>query len=122
VHHDAVELARRDIGEQTLEGRRAFLLHQIEVEQLSYASYRQVYAALKFLYSITLARPGAVPVWPALPLSECDAQSRALSLDASRSRHGETLYFSNSCQTIDSAGSPARSATEWAITTCHTHA
>ena len=30
---------------------RAFLLHQIEVEQLAYASYRQVYAARKFLYS-----------------------------------------------------------------------
>src|SRR5258708_12840915 len=37
---------------------RAFLLHQIEVEQLAYASYRQVYAALKFLYSLTLAPPG----------------------------------------------------------------
>jgi integrase len=36
---------------------RAFLLHQIEVEQLAYASYRQVYAALKFLYSVTLGRP-----------------------------------------------------------------
>jgi integrase len=39
---------------------RAFLLHQIEVEQLAYASYRQVYAALKFLYSVTLGRPGEV--------------------------------------------------------------
>jgi hypothetical protein len=39
---------------------RAFLLHQIEVEQLSYSSYRQVYAALKFLYSVTLGRPGEV--------------------------------------------------------------
>src|SRR5881397_739634 len=29
---------------------RTFLLHQIEVDQLAYASYRQVYAALKFLY------------------------------------------------------------------------
>ena len=36
---------------------RAFLLHQIEVEQLAYASYRQVYGALKFLYSVTLGRP-----------------------------------------------------------------
>src|SRR5262245_12127687 len=36
---------------------RAFLLHQIEVEQLAYASYRQVYAALKFLYGVTLGRP-----------------------------------------------------------------
>jgi len=39
---------------------RAFLLHQIEVEQLSYSSYRQVYAALKFLYAVTLGRPGEV--------------------------------------------------------------
>jgi integrase/recombinase XerD len=39
---------------------RAFLLHQIEVEQLAYASYRQVYAALKFLYSVTLGRPSEV--------------------------------------------------------------
>jgi site-specific recombinase XerD len=39
---------------------RAFLLHQIEVDQLAYASYRQVYAALKFLYGVTLGRPGVV--------------------------------------------------------------
>src|SRR6516162_5424137 len=39
---------------------RSFLLHQIEVEQLAYGSYRQVYAALKFLYSVTLGRPEAV--------------------------------------------------------------
>ena len=39
---------------------RTFLLHQIEVDQLAYASYRQVYAALKFLYSVTLGRPGEV--------------------------------------------------------------
>src|SRR5215472_13549021 len=43
---------------------RAFLLHQIEVEQLAYASYRQVYAALKFLYSVTLDRPGEVSRLP----------------------------------------------------------
>ena len=39
---------------------RAFLVHQKEVVQLSYASYRQVYAALKFLYNVTLGRPGVV--------------------------------------------------------------
>lgn len=39
---------------------RAFLLHQIEVERLAYASYRQVYAALKFLYSVTLGRHAVV--------------------------------------------------------------
>ena len=43
---------------------RVFLLHQIEVEQLAYASYRQVYAALKFLYSVTLGRPGEVSRLP----------------------------------------------------------
>ena len=39
---------------------RSFLLYQIEVEQLAYGSYRQVYAALKFLYSVTLGRPEVV--------------------------------------------------------------
>jgi hypothetical protein len=43
---------------------RAFLLHQIEVEQLAYASFRQVYAALKFLYGVTLGRPGEVSHLP----------------------------------------------------------
>jgi integrase/recombinase XerD len=43
---------------------RTFLLHQIEVEQLAYASYRQVYAALKFLYGVTLGRPEAVSYIP----------------------------------------------------------
>jgi integrase/recombinase XerD len=43
---------------------REFLLHEIEVEQLAYASYRQVYAALKFLYSVTLGRPGEVSHLP----------------------------------------------------------
>jgi integrase/recombinase XerD len=35
---------------------RGFLLHQIEVEKLAYDSYRQIYAALKFLYTVTLKR------------------------------------------------------------------
>jgi integrase/recombinase XerD len=39
---------------------RAFLLHQLEVEGLACASYRQVYAALKFLYAVTLGRPGEI--------------------------------------------------------------
>lgn len=35
---------------------RQFLLYQIEVKHLSYEAYRQIYAALKFLYSVTLER------------------------------------------------------------------
>lgn len=35
---------------------RAYLLHLIQVEQVSYGTYRQVLAALKFLYSTTLRR------------------------------------------------------------------
>lgn len=46
-----------ELGE--LEVRR-YLLHLIEVEQVAYATYRQVYSALKFLYTITLGRPGEV--------------------------------------------------------------
>lgn len=44
-----------ELGEAEI---RAFLLHQVEVEGLSYSSYRQVYSALKFLYSVRLGRPG----------------------------------------------------------------
>jgi integrase/recombinase XerD len=47
----------QELGEAEV---RAFLLQQIEVEQLAYASYRQVCAALKFLYGVTLGRPGVV--------------------------------------------------------------
>jgi integrase/recombinase XerD len=39
---------------------RAFLMHQIEVAHVAHTSYRQVYAALKFLYTVTLGRPGVV--------------------------------------------------------------
>ena len=46
------ELGDRDI--------RDFLLHLIEVEQVSHQSYRQCYAALKFLYGVTLGRPWEV--------------------------------------------------------------
>ncbi|MDB5310262.1 MAG: site-specific recombinase XerD [Gemmataceae bacterium] len=43
-----------DLGETEI---RAFLLHQIEVKRLAHDSYRQIYAALKFLYTVTLGRP-----------------------------------------------------------------
>ena len=36
---------------------RTFLLDCIQVQRLSYAAYRQIYAALKFLYTVTLKRP-----------------------------------------------------------------
>jgi integrase len=39
---------------------REYLLHLIQVEQVSYGTYRQILAALKFLYCVTLARPWAV--------------------------------------------------------------
>jgi integrase/recombinase XerD len=50
-----------ELGEAEI---RAFLLHQIEVEGLAYSSYRQVYSALKFLYTVTLGRPGEVGCIP----------------------------------------------------------
>jgi site-specific recombinase XerD len=39
---------------------RAYLLHRIQVEQVAYATHRQILAALKFLYTVTLARPWEV--------------------------------------------------------------
>jgi integrase/recombinase XerD len=59
---------------------RAFLLHQIEVEQLAYASYRQVYAALKFLYSVTLGRPGEVSRIP-FPKRQPSGLPKVLTVD-----------------------------------------
>src|SRR5262245_10034919 len=43
-----------ELGEAEI---RRFLLHQIQVDQLSYDSYRQILAGLKFLYTVTLKRP-----------------------------------------------------------------
>lgn len=35
---------------------REFLLHALQIEQVSYETYRQILAALKFLYTVTLDR------------------------------------------------------------------
>ena len=42
-----------ELGEAEI---RQFLLNQIEVRHLSYPAYRQIYASLKFLYTVTLKR------------------------------------------------------------------
>lgn len=43
---------------------RSFLLNLLEVRKLSHDSYRQCYAALKFLYTVTLRRPFEVESIP----------------------------------------------------------
>jgi site-specific recombinase XerD len=43
---------------------RQFLLHQLEVRRLSHSAYRQMYAALKFLYTVTLGRGWEVEYLP----------------------------------------------------------
>jgi integrase/recombinase XerD len=50
-----------DMGEPEI---RQFLLHQLEVKHLTHASYRQIYAALKFLYTVTLGRAWEVEHLP----------------------------------------------------------
>ena len=39
---------------------REYLLHLIQVEQVSYSTYRQIVSALKFLYVVTLGQAGVV--------------------------------------------------------------
>lgn len=51
----------REMGEEEV---RAFLLHLLDVRRLSHDSYRQCYAALKFLYRVTLKRPFEVESLP----------------------------------------------------------
>lgn len=43
-----------ELGEAEI---RDFLMHAIQIEQVSYGTYRQILAALKFLYTVTLGRP-----------------------------------------------------------------
>jgi integrase/recombinase XerD len=47
-------LSPTKMGEKQI---RSFLLHLLDVRKLSHQSYRQAYAALKFLYTVTLRRP-----------------------------------------------------------------
>jgi site-specific recombinase XerD len=49
------------IGEADI---RQYLLHQFQVRKRSYTTYRQIYAALKFLYTYTLKRPWEVEYIP----------------------------------------------------------
>jgi integrase/recombinase XerD len=46
-----------ELGETDI---RDYLMHLIQVEQVSYATYRQILAALKFLYTVTLGQPWEV--------------------------------------------------------------
>ena len=71
-----------ELGEAEI---RAFLMHLIQVEQVSYATYRQILAALKFLYRATLGREWEVNRVPfprhrqaRLPCVLRDDQLRAL--------------------------------------------
>ena len=76
---------------------RQFLLHQLEVKRLSYSTYRQIYAALKFLYTVTLQRPWEVdPIpfprqrqWPLLLVSQRVGRliSNVPTLEVSRPVH-----------------------------------
>ena len=50
-----------DMGEAEI---RQFLLHQLEVKKLSHSTYRQIYAAVKFLYTVTLGRAWEVEHLP----------------------------------------------------------
>jgi site-specific recombinase XerD len=43
-----------EMGEEEIKN---FLLHVIQNRNISYSTYRQIYAALKFLYKVTLGRP-----------------------------------------------------------------
>jgi len=43
---------------------RRYLLHLLDERQLSHDAYRQAHSALKFLYTVTLRRPFALPMVP----------------------------------------------------------
>jgi integrase/recombinase XerD len=55
-----VEFHRRSPREMGVAEIRSFLLHQLQVEKVSAETYRQMLAAVKFLYKVTLQRPTEV--------------------------------------------------------------
>jgi hypothetical protein len=69
-----------ELGESEI---RAFLLHQIEVKRLAHDSYRQIYAALKFLYTVTLGRP-----WDVVRIPHPRVRVRRLPVERSREDWG----------------------------------
>jgi site-specific recombinase XerD len=66
-----------ELGEAEI---RTYLLHLIQVEQVSYATYRQIVAALKFLYTVTLARSWEVERIP-FPRHRCPRPPEVLRQD-----------------------------------------
>lgn len=66
-----------ELGEREI---RQYLVHRIQSEQISYATYRQIVAALKFLYTVTLARPWEVERVP-FPRPRQDRFPEALRQD-----------------------------------------
>jgi site-specific recombinase XerD len=59
---------------------REYLLYLIQVEQISHSTYRQIVAALKFLYTVTLSQPWAVERIP-LPRHRRDSFPEVLRQD-----------------------------------------
>ena len=49
------------LGEREM---RRYFLHLLDERQVSHDTYRQVYSALKFLYTVTLKRPFELPCFP----------------------------------------------------------
>ena len=66
----------QELGETEI---REYLLYLIQVKQVSYATYRQILAALKFLYTVTLSRQWEVVRW-----QEVEPDRPVLPLDLSR--------------------------------------
>ena len=66
-----------ELGETEI---RQYLLHRIEVEHVSYTTYRQILAALKFLYRVTLDRPWEMERIP-FPRSRQDQFPKVLRQD-----------------------------------------
>ena len=101
------------IGEAEI---REYLLHQFQVRQRSYTTYRQIYAALKFLYTYTLKRPWEVDRIP-FPRNRRQPLPVVLSPQEFRvSARGKAAADDTSVR-AGAAGLPSRTADEWGCRT-----
>ena len=70
-----------EMGEEQI---RSYLLYLLDERKLSHQSYRQAYAALKFLYTVTLKRPFEVRWIPRLCVKDIDSLRMLIHV-----RHGK---------------------------------
>ena len=58
------QFLNKSLDQATAEDIRSFQLHLIQIRKLAWSSFNQAVCSLRFLYAVTLAKPGMVTMIP----------------------------------------------------------